>query len=784
MKKIVFFFSLISIVTFNVEANTNLNEKKIIGCDYIVSEKNLENNNNIKIENINIDVHKYRNWIVNSVRIITSRSRYVSDRYKQRFKADILVNFEDGSSCNFAGRIRHHGDEKDHISLNGNTIIQSIDVHLDDGNIRGITKFKLLRPNTRGKLEDEVFQTELLRNLDFLAPRTIKVNARINEANSIMIFQEKASKEMLEFNKRREGPIFEGDERFFFKTVEKLPSNQKSNWDIGVVRLMNNSVKHLLARQVNTNIIPKSYGLKKMSFNSSTNLNLIYLFYLNKFQDGKNNFNYFDYDLDNTLLAMFNPKNILKLDTYNLLMQSTNSQHGLAANNRKFFWNSLENYFEPINYDSNPNIDLKRPTTTTAIYRLPISENFLSAFIALENKLLNLDLKRISKNLKNAGILMSEKDVSFKIKKILNNLNVIKINYLNIDNEDLLEHNKFKPLDDLLSRFNETLNKVEPDVFLVKINEANGNLQRCKIFLKDCKDYDFTQENLTDLLEGELVLNEKMYQFLGKSFNFDNIKKDRNFNKIKFNDSSIFFEDGITISLDEEKNYLEIQQNITGSRVYIMNGILSDLKIKIFNKNYPINSVPKNFPNDSNGLTGCLSLINLEVRNIDLESENSSCEDAINLVNVRGSVNDVIIKNSYSDGLDVDFSKVEIKNLNIQNSKNDCVDFSSGNYKLGKSKLYNCGDKALSVGEGSKLSLEYFNDSNSDIGIASKDSSIVKSNILEINNVNTCVSAYKKKQEFNGGIININESFNCDNFVTKEKIDKYSIINNFTEKKI
>ena len=30
-----------------------------------------------------------------------------------------------------------------------------------------------------------------------------------------MLFQEKAAKEMFEFNNRREGPIFEGDERFF-----------------------------------------------------------------------------------------------------------------------------------------------------------------------------------------------------------------------------------------------------------------------------------------------------------------------------------------------------------------------------------------------------------------------------------------------------------------------------------------------------------------------------------------------------------------------------------------
>ena len=38
-------------------------------------------------------------------------------------------------------------------------------------------------------------------------------------------------------------------------------------------------------------------------------------------------------------------------------MQSTNSHHALSASNRKFYWNSIENYFEPIVYDANPDID-------------------------------------------------------------------------------------------------------------------------------------------------------------------------------------------------------------------------------------------------------------------------------------------------------------------------------------------------------------------------------------------------------------------------------------------
>ena len=55
------------------------------------------------------------------------------------------------------------------------------------------------------------------------------------------------------------------------------------------------------------------------------------------------NFYFFDYDLDNSLLSMFEKDKIIELETYNLFMQSTNSHHALSASNRKFYWNSIEN---------------------------------------------------------------------------------------------------------------------------------------------------------------------------------------------------------------------------------------------------------------------------------------------------------------------------------------------------------------------------------------------------------------------------------------------------------
>ena len=72
--------------------------------------------------------------------------------------------------------------------------------------------------------------------------------------------------------------------------------------------LMNKSSKYMLSKQVNSTILQKSKGHKIMSLNAVNNLNLIYLYYSNRFQDEINNFNYFDYDLDNTLLGSYEKK--------------------------------------------------------------------------------------------------------------------------------------------------------------------------------------------------------------------------------------------------------------------------------------------------------------------------------------------------------------------------------------------------------------------------------------------------------------------------------------------
>ena len=767
MKKIffLFFFLIITSQAFSKTVSSY--------CNTNISEKNLEKINHLLIRKIEIDVNKYRKWTVNSIKIITGNFRFVPQKYKQRFKAKILVTYEDDIQCVLKGRIRHSGDEKDHISLQGNSIIQSLDVILDVGHIRGITRFKLLRSKTRGNLEDEILLTQLLRNLNYLAPRTFKVSVRINQANSTMIFQEKAAKELLEFNKRREGPILEGDERFFFKRVENLPDNQQSGWSIGVVPLLNKSAKHMLAKQVNSRIIHKSEEHKNMSFNSLTNLNLIHLYYSNKFQNEKNNFHYFDYDLDNTLLGFFNPKNILKLDVYNLLIQATNSQHSLSTNNRKFYWNSIENYFEPINYDSNSNIDAEAPLTTKAIYRLPISNQFVKAFDVLEKKLKNLNLNQIRTNLIQSGIDLTKEDLNNKVSKILLNLITLKESYLNIEDE-VLEYNKFKPINDVLFTFYKTLNEIDPDIYLVKNDENDKEFQKCKIYLKSCSSLSLSPEDTRSLLEGELILNGEEYQYIGKNIkSTDFIEPSLNI-EVKFQNTKIYHSEGIEVKFNLEKNILDIYQNRPGARAFILGGELKDTIVNFNGFKKEFKNLP-NYPIDIRGLTGCLSFINMNVKNIFINASGSTCEDSINLINVKGNIENINIQNSFMDGLDVDFSNLKINRANIINSKNDCLDLSFGEYKLGEINLSNCGDKGLSVGEKSFVQLDDIKVKNSNIGIASKDSSIIKLNSATMKNLKICVAAYNKKQEFYGGFLKI-KNIDCKNYNEKVKADNYSKI--------
>ncbi len=118
------------------------------------------------------------------------------------------------------------------------------------------------------------------------------------------------------------------------------------------------------------------------------------------------------------------------------------------------------------------------------------------------------------------------------------------------------------------------------------------------------------------------------------------------------------------------------------------------------------------------------------------------------------------IQDSYSDSLDADFSNIDFKNIDIRDSGNDCIDLSAGRYSIINANLERCKDKAISVGEKASAFFDYVNISDSYMGIASKDSSIVRVKNALLKNTQNCFSAYNKKQEFWTGKIDLGKS-NC-----------------------
>ncbi len=785
MKK-VFIFFLIFFSSLIINQNLfsqNKDTNDFNGCVNDLSKNYFLNYDSIPIKKIEIDTHNYRNWVTNNIKIITSNTRFIPNNLKRRFDATIKVTYSDNSYCKFSGRIRHHGDAKDHISLKGNSILQSLDINLDNGNIKGITKFKLFKPDVRGVLEDVVIQTQLLRDLGYLAPRSKKVLARVNETESVMLFQEKAAKELLEFNNRREGPIFEGDQKYFFKLVQDIPDNNLSNWSVGTPQLRNKSMKVMLAKSTNSRVVNKGEIQKEIYLKSLNNLNLIYLYWANRFQDEKNNYFFFDYDLDNELLGLFNKDNIIKLDIYNILMQATNSQHALGPDARKFYWNSFENYYEPINYDANPGIDQDVPTTTTVNFRLPVSIYYDQSFNVLENNLKKIDLDELNKQITIYGLSLSKPDLKAKIDKIISNLKNIKKNYLNNLNDDILSHNKFKPIDNILETFNQNLKDIDPNAFLIKYDKEINEFNKCKLYLENCTKVELNQEQLTSLLEGELRLNNTNYQFIGENFDINKIKSATNYlNQINVGNTSINYEPGVNVEVDNENNKILINQLKAGAKVYLINGELKDYHIEYIGldiieggNKQNLKIFPKNFPIDNVGLTGCLSLINLKMSKISISATNSSCEDTVNFINSVGSVEDIKIYNSFSDALDVDFSNIKFNNITVSNALNDCVDFSSGDYSLENLQLDKCGDKGLSVGEKSSVKLNNIDVKFANIGVASKDSSVVLIKKAKMRNLKTCVSAYNKKQEFLGGYIEMDD-MTCEKYYRIADLDNSSKI--------
>ena len=102
---------------------------------------------------------------------------------------------------------------------------------------------------------------------------------------------------------------------------------------------------------------------------------------------------------------------------------------------------------------------------------------------------------------------------------------------------------------------------------------------------------------------------------------------------------------------------------------------------------------------------------------------NSEAEDALNIVESKFEINDVIVSEVASDGIDFDFSDGLVTNSQFYKISGDALDFSGSVSKITNCKIVGVRDKAISIGEKSTVEVARCQITNVSVGVAAKDGS-------------------------------------------------------------
>jgi hypothetical protein len=157
-------------------------------------------------------------------------------------------------------------------------------------------------------------------------------------------------------------------------------------------------------------------------------------------------------------------------------------------------------------------------------------------------------------------------------------------------------------------------------------------------------------------------------------------------------------------------------------------------------------------------LTGGVTLRDSQVTLSHVLFVGNRTEDALNLVRCRFVMRDVDIEDTPSDALDADFSRGEIHGGRMSRIGGDGIDVSGAEIVVDGARIDEVRDKAISVGEGSRLEARGVHISRTGTALASKDRSeaaIVKSKIEDV--VHVALMAYVKKPEYGPASIRAEE---------------------------
>ena len=618
----------------------------------------------------------------------------VSEKIEKFSRASLNYNQND-----FNVRLRVKGDRSLHW-FDQNSTSYKIDLSGDD-RIWGLEEFSVQKPITRNYIYEFIFH-KLLEEEKLIALKYFFVNLSLNDTNQgIYAVEEGFSKELVERNKKRNGPIF---------GVEESKSINYPN--------------------IEYDLYSKNYWQSNHSLlinNASLKLNEI-----KKRNDNIDNI----FDLE-------------KWATYFAIIDLTGNFHGSIPKSVKLFYNPVTAKFEPIGFDGHYNSNLFQKFLILDFLDI---ENRNCSYICSEREW----YLRFLKNKKFKKIYLQKlKEISSEkfIKKFYER-NIEKINFYNdqflsdtskkdrifykgiglyIFNKNyLFERSKY-----IQSRIAEIESKIASKGFIEKeIFKENSLLNKKEV--KSLENY--------YILNDDIIIDENLYLEPNKILNIQQGVK------IYFTkDVTIYSEGSIFFNGTQEEPILVYSNDNIGSV------ILSNNNYKLNNVIFKNLSYPKK---EDKILYGGINIINSDVEIIDTQISSSNSEDAINIISSNSYIRNLKVKDIKADAIDIDFGNLNFTNITCENIDNDCLDISGANVSGNFIEGSNVKDKGLSFGENAKGEISNLNFKNSKLGVAVKDGSTLKLSRYQFINNEFDVVVFNKKKEYEGASLLINNSIN------------------------
>ena len=675
-------------------------------------------------------------------------------------------------------------------------------VKIDDDNssIFNLRRFTLQPPKTLDFLDEWLFMKALERE-NLISHRTKFVELIVNgNKYGLYTLQERSMKQLIENNKRREGPVinFSNQERLVEHiNKKKLGANKISNY------FWRSQINPIQFKKSYKGTVQEKYLDKAISLLES---------FRNK---------------ESKVDEVFDIDQMAKVMALRAIFGSTE----FDVDDLKFYYNPITNLLEPISKEVHSNATRFISGYNPWVFRSDnLSISWQKPFLDLlyddkffYKKYLN-ELNNYSSN-QYISKLVEENNSEFEeVKKILKlNFPTARLyaydDFKNISNYIQSTLNPIqKPYFNLLKIFNNTLEfkttntqilpieitgikvkdkvlNLQSPLFIDGMNFETNNFQ--KISKLDCSplkcnNLDLENININYRIFGQNKVYSNNIKFWNNDLKVDTFNSNINdvssllkkYSFIKNIENNLII-DGHDWKISERiiipKNYKLIIKNssikfsnngqlISFSPLHIEGNeekqvvISSEISSSANNGNgiLIINTKDESFlnhvlfknlsaPNLISGI-GLLGSINFYEADVKISNtsfyNNSVGDDYINIIRPNFLIEDSYFENANSDAIDIDFSEGSILNSKFLMSKNDAIDFSGSKVNLEGIYINGSGDKGISVGEGSILNAKNILIENSNIGIASKDESNVYLDNITIENVFIGLAAYIKKVEY------------------------------------